>query len=424
MSTEPKARSSLLVAALQTIAAIVVGIGLAEAAYRVRLLHYSDRIYVLTQREPELAATAVTKSPWVYDEEIGFNYAQEPADYVYIKGNSVACSAGPQTNRDGVPGQAEGDYRSAQIKIAVFGDSFTVFTQNGIAWPNVLQRELTARTGKSVYVMNSGRDGQGLVQIVDVAAARAPALKPHIIILAYATGNMVSSRIWRQVTTIDGEPRILTTTEPGPPNVLRSMDAFLFAPEASPEWCAAGRTDNATGRRIIERYLKEREPVESFSAMTLTHTFLLNRYLYNDPFKSAARESAARHFKNAMSPSEVLADARLSRSLEILKGTGAQIMLLHTPYLPEIKSRSYPVTDVERAFLKAFLKKTGLKSETMLDTLPPVANPATLASSAENLHPSPLGMEFYAKATADLLLQRFGQVFDGSRDQAPTGQRN
>jgi hypothetical protein len=266
--------------------------------------------------------------------------------------------------------------------------------------------------------MNSGRDGQGLVQIVDVAAARAPALKPDIVILAYATGNMVSPRIWRQVTTVDGEPRILTTTEPGPPDLLRSMDAFLLAPEATAEWCATGRTDNATGRRIIERYLKERVPEESFSAFTLTHTFLLDRYLYNDPFKSAA------HKRYVMPPSEVLADARLSQSLEILKGTGAQFMLLHTPYLPEIKSRSYPVTDVERAFLAAFLKKTGLKSETMLDTMPPVADPTTLATSAENLHPSRLGMDFYAKATAELLLQKFGPVFDRSRDQAPTGAHN
>jgi peptidoglycan/LPS O-acetylase OafA/YrhL len=422
MSTEPKRRSSFLVSALQTIAAIVVGIGLAEAAYRVRLLHYSDRIYVLTARQPEIAFTAVTKSPWVYDEDIGFNYAQERVDYVSIKGNSVECSVGPETNRDGVPGLAEGDYRSAQIKIAVFGDSFTVFAKDGIAWPNVLQRELSARTGKSVYAMNSGRDGQGLVQIMDVAAASAPALKPDIIILAYATGNMTTRRIWRQVTTIDGEPRILTTTEPGPPDLLRSMDARVLAPEATPEWCAARRADNATASRIIERYLKEREPEESFSALTLTHTFLLNRYLYNDPFKSAAHRSAARHFK--YTPEEVSVDARLSRSLDILKRAGAQIMLLHTPYLPEIKSRSYPVTDVERAFLEAFLKKTGLKSETMLDTMPPVADPTTLADSADNLHPSRLGMDFYAKATADLLLQKFGAVFDRSRDQAPTGERN
>jgi hypothetical protein len=190
---------------LITAAAVCVGAFVAEAIYRVRIALVSDQVYVFQQRTPS-TVSAFSQSPWIYDEQEGFRYARDRKVIIgTVTDGRLVCSPHPEIGVDGPPGKVEGDYATAEVKIAVFGDSFANFApEDGEPWPFLLQRELAARTHRTVHVYNATSDGYGLLQVFDTAALRLDELRPDLVIVAYTTDNMASPRIWRQEVIVNG----------------------------------------------------------------------------------------------------------------------------------------------------------------------------------------------------------------------------
>ena len=116
------------------------------------------------------------RSLWKFDLDEGYQYVREDVDWTRIEHDVVSdCARLNPVNAMGGSGLIEGDYASADLKIAVFGDSFTWFSSpENLTWTNYLQRDLQRLIGRTVHVLNFARDGMGLMRMFDLAATRLP----------------------------------------------------------------------------------------------------------------------------------------------------------------------------------------------------------------------------------------------------------
>ncbi|MBO6784884.1 MAG: SGNH/GDSL hydrolase family protein, partial [Alphaproteobacteria bacterium] len=157
-----------------TLVGLLVGIAAAEAAYRAWLFDQeTDRFRISAEDRPNVWFFETTR--WHFNAEHGFEYGPET---VYggsiVDGLVRSCWSWPANER-GNMGLIEGDYETADLKVLVFGDSFTAQVDTGVdprgvTWPDYFQRSLAERTGRSVHVVNFGRDGYGILQMADLAA--------------------------------------------------------------------------------------------------------------------------------------------------------------------------------------------------------------------------------------------------------------
>ena len=166
------------------LAVAVVSMLTVEVGYRVHVLFKDSRLQLRTEKITELSPiTAYTRSLWRFDADEGFQYTDRTGIFIawFMKGRVAGCSPVAPINKDGSPGISEGDYKDAEIKIAVFGDSFSVTVDDGNkTWVSRLQTQLQKKLGRSVHILNFARDGSGLLQMFDVAASELPKRKPNL----------------------------------------------------------------------------------------------------------------------------------------------------------------------------------------------------------------------------------------------------
>ena len=115
----------------------------------------------------------------------------------------------------------------------VFGDSFTANVQHGgLTWPDLFESDLDASLPSDVVVMNFARGGYGVLQMFDLAAAKAEELRPDMVIIAFISGDLERNRFWRSVRRIGGRTRWLVAAEPleAPEPLWQSIDVALVHP--------------------------------------------------------------------------------------------------------------------------------------------------------------------------------------------------
>jgi hypothetical protein len=291
-SIKPAARRIAIAGAIGTIA-LLVGFTLVEAGYRLVLLRTDPRLMLpwrLANPATMPSIEAYNRSLWQFDADEGYRYAQENVDWTRIEGGIVTgCARLNPINAHGGSGLIEGDYASADLRIAVFGDSFTWFSSpENLTWTNYLQRNLQRLTGRSTHVLNFARDGIGVMRMFDLAATRLPKYRPDFAIFALTTNaGMRPGRIWRFETVVDGEPRVFTadtptrTTDPA-----LAYDTFILHPRATLEWCQAAKgASHPIALEIVNKYMRLR--ATRYSASDLSRSFLLNKIVTKDPFKSS-----------------------------------------------------------------------------------------------------------------------------------------
>ncbi len=106
-----------------------------------------------------------------------------------------------------------------------------------------------------------------------------------------------------------------------------------------------------------------------------------------------------------------LQDTSLYAAVETLRSSAIPLLLLHTPYMPEIAAGRFPLSADSKDFLDAVEQKTQLKSASLLDTLPHIDHPGDMAYAPDNLHPSAMARRLYAQAAADILMSRYPLIF-------------
>ena len=390
------------------LAALIVGCVVVELGYRVHLLLKDDRIHLRPQTIAELPIIGVyNRSLWRFDEAEGFQYVQEAIFNAHILGGRfLSCGRIPPINKYGNIGLAEGNYEDAEIKLAVFGDSFSAFTGAGdMTWVNYLQRDLQKRLGRSVNVLNFARDGIGLAQMFDIAAIKVPQYKPDLAIIAVASSNMAWARIWRVEKIINGESRVITTFEPTKdPDLKSTYDTYILHPEAAGAWCEAHNGDgplDRIGMEMVDKYLRLRP--QRYNAFTLNRSFFWHRIVHADAFYSDSYRPIA---NRAVTPQDMQNDGRLIAAIATLNQTAIPYILIHLPFYPEVKSGQEYWWPSLAQIAGQIGRMTGRPMYGWLDHFPhPVPNPERMNHSAENMHPSTWGMQMYANAVSEIVLK-------------------
>lgn len=380
-----------------------------ELVYRAYLYQKAQDRFVRKSPGP---LTVYGEPFWIYDEQFGYRYPNgEPVPIATIhEGRVVDCSELRIANRQGNIGDIIGEYEKADVRILVFGDSFTATSHNGVTWPNILQQKLTERLGCVAHVVNFARDGAGLLQMFDMAAAKMSELKPDLAIIAFITNDLQRTRFWRTVTKVDGIWRYLVSPFPTPdPDPLSSYDTALYHPEATREWCRQMKETGQRDRVIheIEQAYQKGVSVGGTRAadiLALNHSYLLAAVRYRDPFYGLPGFFAF----PVIAYESYAEDARFMRSLKIIEQSGAPYILMHLAFYPEFKEgKEYILTNAEEKLLQSLGTVTGKEIfETTKRLNLPLSDPLQYVQSPDNYHPSLAGLNLYADAIAELLVRK------------------
>jgi hypothetical protein len=394
----------------------VVGFVLSEAAYRIYLRVADARMFQPRDAEKNIAAYDV--SHWEFDRRFGYVYppGRIIAQTNIADGRVTSCDRLDVINKYGNIGKIVGDYHEAELKILVFGDSWSAFHHEGRTWPLFLQEVLEARLNKKVHVVNFGRDAYGILQMFDLAAAKIAEWKPDLVVFAFITDDLDRARFWRAVVGRGDDMRVLSVLEPERnPDPEASADAFLLMPSATYDWCKRMERTKSTDAILERLILKHRflrpgkDPTRATATadvLTLRHSFLYNRVVSGDTF-AFVWEGIPTRINPRVPYQSYAEDQEFMRSLARVKAAGVPWVLFHLAIYPEIEAKTeYILRPHQPALLHSLEAVTGKKVLRTTDYVRmPVPQAKRMRATADDNHPSLWGMEFYARAVAEALVR-------------------
>jgi len=403
-------------------AASLLGFALFEAGYRL-YLHRTQPWWFLDTE----GLWYFEKSPFRYSEAFGYEYV--PGTYhagAAYDGRITACWDPIwdfAINALGNSGRIKGSYAEAELRILVFGDSFTQRPRPSpegepMTWPDFLQDLLEAELGRSVHVVNFGRDGYGVLQMFDLAAVKVREWRPDLAILAFITDDLTRDRFWRITTVLDGRERILVSSVPDPhPSRESATDAFLVDSRATSAWCHRLLASQARGDpvlRDLEETLLEgrRRSTHLSDPWTLSQSFALDAILHGRAFHSTLAR-AGPSLKPVHGLADFAEDPRLVAAVESLRASGTRFVLLHLASYSELAAgEEYSGRPEElardRALITSLERVTGWTVRGTLAHLPaPLGEIENLEAvpvdAVRDPHPSLRGHRFYAEVAAAAL---------------------
>lgn len=402
------------------LASSALGFLLVEALYRVYLYQTTPHRFVpVLARDEHPSFWYFQKSPYQYSEEFGYEYVPGIFGGGYIHDGTVTdcydrlCVI----NERGNSGRIKGSYDDADLKILVFGDSWTAKCSRGdqMTWPDFLQDVLEERLGKSVHVVNFGRDAYGLLQMFDLAAAKVPEWNPDLAIIAFITDDFSRDRIWRMKTTIGGRERIMVSVSPNPsPEWHEVRDLYALNSDATGEWCRELLTSQEKGDRIVretEEVVIQAQRRSSLRAdpFSFSQSFVFDLITHGQPFYSTLKAAGPAQWPHH-EMRDFAEDHRMVADIEALAATGIPTVLVHLAFYPELKTgKEYAqIVDLEQdmSLLESLRRLTGQPIYETLDHVDwPVKDLESLSRDfPQDHHPSQRGEEFYAEMVANVLL--------------------
>jgi hypothetical protein len=270
------------------IGSVIGGIVLLEIAFRVGLyFKYPERFAVVRLD----SFNAFDRSMWQYEPRYGYDFVPSVQlnTTSISNGQVVGCGISRPVNSQGNIGPAVPDFESAELKIALFGDSFSGFELEGVTWPYLLQEKLEQSLQKKVRLLNLARDGSGVLRMFDSAAVKVPLVKPDLVIIAFNTTAITAARTWRTVEGEGDDVRLVSTTEnsPNPPDA-KATDIGLLMPSATHEWCEAVRQNKEWDNPILLHILTKSKLLNRVrlqaNVFDITTSYLIDRLIWRDPF--------------------------------------------------------------------------------------------------------------------------------------------
>ena len=402
---------------IMVVVSSLIGFLLAEAGYRLYLyLTEPHRFLPLLGQEAPLKFLYFQDSPYRYSAEFGYEYV--PGVFyegAIADGTVKACADSLWViNAWGNSGRIKGAYDDAARKVLVFGDSFTSQSNDGMTWPDFLQDLLEMQLGRSVHVVNFGRDGYGVLQMFDLAAAKVPEWKPDLAVIAFITDDLHRARFWRMKTVRNGQERLITALSPDPnPAWNTASDLYVINSKASREWCQQVLVSQTKGDPIVRELeavaleARQRSTLRAHP-LSLSQSFVLNLLLHRQPFyrtMTAVRPSQIPHH----TLQDFAEDLRMVANVQALKATGIPYVLVHLAVYPELREgQEYlRIVDLEQdlALVDSLRRLTG---QPIYGTLAHAKWPLTdleslLIDFRVNHHPSRRGAQFYAEVVAEVL---------------------
>lgn len=401
-----------------------IGFMLVEVGYRTYLYKTQpDRFSPVLVKEHDLKFWYMQHSPYKYSEEFGYEYIPGTFNGGSIHNGTVqdCYDALWVVNERGNVGRIDGSYDHAELKILVFGDSWTT-ANNGLdmPWPKFLQSILAERLDRSVHVVNFGRESYGILQMFDLAAARIPKWKPDLAVIAFITDDLSRDRFWRNRAMLNGYERLMGSVTPGNLDVDTASDLYIVNSKATTPWCrkllvSQEKADPAL--RELEAIAMEvqRRSTLRANVLSLSQSFVLDAVLHREPFYrtlKAARPSQWPHHQMK----DFAEDARMIANIRALEKTGIPYVLIHLAFYPELKTGQEYVhhKNLARhmALAESLKRVTGkLIYETIEHANIPVDDLESLSKDIpKDYHPSKRGAQFYAEVVTEVL-RRHGYVY-------------
>jgi len=380
----------------------------AEVAYRYKL--YSSR----NTRESRPWFYVSSDSIYQYDREFGYSYIpnSRAASVFLAEGYPVSCTAGT-VNAVGNRGRLAQFDERAELKILVFGDSFAALAHNGVTWPDLLQDELQQKLSRKVNVISVGRDGYGILQIFDLAAAMTKTLKPDLILITFITDDLARARFWMFAKSINDEDRLFTATDPSEQSSLdprMSVDTLLLNSQVTKEWCEAMLVTHQSADPLLHEIKTQWERLQKdytrqVNFLSPTTSFLLNRIMHRDPSWSFSALRTRPRLR--LDDTSFAMDEKLRENVKTLDQLKIPYYLIHLPVNQELKAKKYILSGQESSLLESLKQITDKQVINLVGIDTGVGEDTEqLFLSLYDPHPSPRGNAFYARAVADALVER------------------
>ena len=202
---------------------------------------------------------------------------------------------------------------------------------------------LEKRLGRSVHVVNFGRDGYGILQMFDLAVAKVREWKPDLFVIAFISDDLTRDRFWRTKTILDGSERIMVSLRPEPePDWTTGADLYVMNSKATQEWCHSLHKSQAEGDPVVaelEETVRQGSRVSRRLAnvFSVTQSYVFDHLWHGDPFHtSMERILPARNPRHRMG--RFHEDERTVRNVKALNDTGIPYMLVHLANYNELKA--------------------------------------------------------------------------------------
>jgi hypothetical protein len=396
-----------------TVAAIAIGV---EAGYRVYLYVKHPNYF----RAADAAAAdfwVQSRSFWQYDREYGYGYVPSlTVDVTTLKAGAVIkCTQMTVANSQGNSGPPVPDFDEADVKIAVFGDSFTSAPVAGPAWTQLLGEKLERALGRTVRVLNLGRDGYGLPQMLALANGKLKDVKPSLIIFAFHGTALNRGRSWRTIAGTGDDVRLYTSTDSSPsPNPDDAADTAIVVPSASYGWCEdhlkkppdEQKTDPMLSKMLAKHRdiaAKNRPPVADVLDWKTSYVYGMLRY--RSPFRAQwGRLMPAAN--PVLGYDDYREDPRFMADLAGVMQSGVPLLFVHLALGSSIsEGREFDLDRRGRKLLDNLQSITGAAVRKTSDFIHPSREEALkMCASAHDCHPGDFGMEMYAQAIAAMVL--------------------
>ncbi|MGH7933945.1 MAG: SGNH/GDSL hydrolase family protein [Candidatus Binataceae bacterium] len=401
LTTANRDRLSLKVAVL--LFSTLLSLFGAEWLYRFKLTLGKSR------QQIDYSYRVASNVPVEYDE----NYGEHPKPNLesfdcFVRDGRVAWgSVVTHSNRDGLGGKTTlEEYEKADIRILVFGDSFSDWTQGGATWPDLLQAHLERDLGKKVAVVDYGRAGYGVLQMLDLAATKINQLHPNLAIIAAIGDDFSRARWWSREVDKDGMTRFMLSTRKNNFDDYRfAVDQLLVVPEATRQWCEQElvRPDaqDPTLEKANRQFAKIRREVESVRKavplLSWDHSFLYKRLVTGNPYGFPDGNMPR------ISITDLRQDRRATKDLRRIRKAGTPLLLAYLPTMQELKSRKVIASYQDLLLMNSVERMLNLRFRLVQQEYHGEL-PHKIDLQPYDWHPNRRGLEVYAAVVAHMAL--------------------
>jgi hypothetical protein len=362
---------------------------------------------------------------WQYDSQFGYAYPSEfrMAATIIEDGRVTYCGEEGNANKQGNIGPSVPDFSTADYRIVVFGDSFSASAIDDKPWPSILQSKLDSGRGKTVRVLNLARDGYGILQMFDLAAAKIPQLRPTLVIFALNYGALRQDRKWRVLVGSGDDARLVVTKQNSTnPDILQSSDMLLLMPSATRQWCKstlgkspAEQAQDSILKRILQkyRYIRSQNPLRLAKIYDFNSSYIYDRIVHKDQFYTQWRnwENLRPGTNPVVNYNDFRQDQSFVKAVTAVNATRIPYVIVHLPQGVHVKAKrefdaSFEASSENTSLMRSLEKVTG---HPVIEMLPYLSisheDGMLMCVKPDNCHPSTFGMITYADAIKKIIEQ-------------------
>ena len=319
-------------------------------------------LFELMMQQTRKGAVAMRVAPASYgqvDDVLGIRYLPNTSvSYAYLDATGRVLECLPDisvTNSDGFRGlDTKPDYRTADHRVIVTGDSFSHWNNSGMTIVDHTKAQLNELV-PDASLINVAGGTFGLEHMVVHAAAAIDemgASRPQLVAIQFIKDD-ITRDWWYRKTMQDANgqsrARLAGSLECLATDSGCGSDEYLIEPRATQQWCEAQ---------------KGKESSDDISA-DLVASYKEIRGFFVYVRRVLARVGLIDRSATSVIPRVESVDAsntdRISRAIQRIRDSGADIALVYLPTVEEIKSgQIYEFTEIEHAVLRFYEERLGV----------------------------------------------------------------